>query len=208
MAIKIIYLCIRYSLMRENQLLWKSFLQGNKEALATIFLLFHDDLFRYGLKLAGNNDLVEDSLQDLFLQLWKNRQNLRQIDNLKPYLFKSFRNHIIDNIELQNPVIHIEIDFEHPFEVTYSPEDFIIQQQVSEENQFKIAEALNNLSSRQREAIYLRYFEDLDFDMIAIIMDMNVQSVRNTLHRGLQSLRNIMLMHLFLLATSCFDFLS
>lgn len=194
--------------MRENQLLWKSFLQGNKEALATIFLLFHDDLFRYGLKLAGNYDLVEDSLQDLFLQLWKNRQNLRPVDNLKPYLFKSFRNHIIDNIELQNPVVHIEIDFEHPFEVTYSPEDFIIQQQVSEENQFKIAEALNNLSSRQREAIYLRYFEDLDFDMIAIIMDMNVQSVRNTLHRGLQSLRNILLMQLFLLATSCFDFLS
>jgi len=193
--------------MRENQLLWKSFLQGNKEALATIFLLFHDDLFRYGLKLAGKYDLVEDSLQDLFLQLWKNRQNLRPVDNLKPYLFKSFRNHIIDNIELQNPVVHIEIDFEHPFEVTYSPEDFIIQQQVSEENQFKIAEALNNLSSRQREAIYLRYFEDLDFDMIAIIMDMNVQSVRNTLHRGLQSLRNILLMHFFLLATSCFDFL-
>ena len=194
--------------MKENQLLWKSFLQGNKEALATIFLLFHDDLYRYGLKLAGNDNLVEDSLQDLFLQLWKNRQNLRQIDNLKPYLFKSFRNHIIDNVELQNPVIRIEIDFEHPFEVTYSPEDFMIQQQVSEENQLKIVEALNNLSSRQREAIYLRYFEELDFDMIAIVMDMNVQSVRNTLHRGLQALRNLMLMQLFLLAIPGFDFLS
>jgi RNA polymerase sigma factor (sigma-70 family) len=194
--------------MRENQLLWMSFLQGNKEALATIFLLFHDDLFRYGLKLAGNSNLVEDSLQDLFLQLWKNRQNLRQIDNLKPYLFKSFRNHVIDNVELQNPVMHIEIDFEHPFEVTYSPEDFIIQQQVTEDNQLKIVEALNNLSSRQREAIYLRYFEDLDFEMIAIIMEMNVQSVRNTLHRGLQALRNLMLTPLFLLAASAFDFLS
>ena len=194
--------------MRENQLLWKSFLQGNKEALATIFLLFHDDLFRYGLKLAGNSNLIEDSLQDLFLQLWKNRSNLRQVDNLKPYLFKSFRNHVIDNVELQNPVVHIEIDFEHPFEVTYSFEDFIIQQQVSEENQLKIVEALNNLSSRQREAIYLRYFEDLDFEMIAIIMEMNVQSVRNTLHRGLQALRNLMLMHLFLLATSAFNHLS
>jgi RNA polymerase sigma factor (sigma-70 family) len=194
--------------MKENQLLWKSFLQGNKEALATIFLLFHDDLYRYGLKLSGNENLVEDSLQDLFLQLWKNRHNLKPIDNLKPYLFKSFRNHVIDNVELQNPVIQVEIDFEHPFEVTYSPEDFIIQQQVSEENRLKIIEALNNLSSRQREAIYLRYFEELDFDMIAIIMDMNVQSVRNTLHRGLQALRNLMLLHLFLMATSRFNFLS
>ncbi len=188
--------------MKENQLLWKSFLEGNKEAIATIFLLFHDDLYRYGLKLAGNDDLVEDSIQDLFLQLWKNRGNLRPVDNLKPYLFKSFRNHMIDNLELRNPVVTIENDFEHPFEVGYSYEDFIIGQQVSEENLMKITEALNNLSSRQREAIYLRYFEELDYDMIAIIMDMNVQSVRNTMHRGLQAMRNLMLLQLFLLAIS------
>jgi RNA polymerase sigma factor (sigma-70 family) len=186
--------------MKENQLLWKSFLQGNKEALATIFLLFHDDLYRYGFRLSGNETLAEDSLQDLFLQLWKNRQNLRPIDNLKPYLFKSFRNHIIDNIELQKPAIPIDVDFEHPFEVSYSPEDFVIQQQVSEETRLKIVEALNNLSSRQREAIYLRYFEELDFDMIAGVMEMNIQSVRNTLHRGLQALRNLMILHLFLMA--------
>jgi len=188
--------------MKENQLLWKSFLEGNKEAIATIFLLFHDDLYRYGLKLAGNDDLVEDSIQDLFLQLWKNRLNLRPVDNLKPYLFKSFRNHMIDNLELRNPVVNIENDFEHPFEVAYSHEDFIIGQQVSEENLMKITEALNSISSRQREAIYLRYFEELDFDMIAIIMDMNVQSVRNTMHRGLQSMRNLMMLQLFLLAIS------
>jgi RNA polymerase sigma factor (sigma-70 family) len=191
--------------MKENQLLWKSFLDGNKEAIGTIFLLFHDDLYRYGLKLAGNTNLVEDSIQDLFLQLWKNRRNLRPVDNLKPYLFKSFRNHMLDNLELRNPVIHIESDFEHPFEITYSHEDFIIREQVSEENLQKITEALNNLSSRQREAIYLRYFEEVDFDTIAIIMDMNVQSVRNTLHRGLQAMRNLMLLQLFMMAISGFD---
>jgi RNA polymerase sigma factor (sigma-70 family) len=194
--------------MKENQLLWKSFLEGNKEAIGTIFLLFHDDLYRYGLKLSGNASLVEDSMQDLFLQLWKNRQNLKPIDNLKPYLFKSFRNHVIDNLELCNPVIHIESDFEHPFEVTFSHEDFIIRQQVSEENLLKITDALNNLSSRQREAIYLRFFEELDFETIAVIMDMNVQSVRNTLHRALQALRNLMSLELFLLAISGIDFLS
>jgi RNA polymerase sigma factor (sigma-70 family) len=193
--------------MKENQLLWKSFLEGNKEAIGTIFLLVHDDLYRYGLKLSGNRTLVEDSIQDLFLQLWKNRQNLKPVDNLKPYLFKSFRNHMIDNLELRNPVMHIESDFEHPFEVTYSHEDFIIGQQVSEENLLKITDALNDLSSRQREAIYLRYFEELDFDTIAIVMDMNIQSVRNTLHRGLQSLRDLMLIEILLLSTPAFDYL-
>jgi RNA polymerase sigma factor (sigma-70 family) len=114
---------------------------------------------------------------------------------------------MIDNLELRNPVMHIESDFEHPFEVTYSHEDFIIGQQVSEENLLKITDALNDLSSRQREAIYLRYFEELDFDTIAIVMDMNIQSVRNTLHRGLQSLRDLMLIEIFLLSTPAFDYL-
>jgi len=193
--------------MRENQLLWKNFLQGNKDALASIFLLAHDELYRYGIKLSGNNDLVKDSIQDLFLQLWKNRENLRPVDNLKPYLFKSFRNHVLDNLEIQNPVLHIENDFEHPFEVSYSPEDFIIQQQVSDESRQKIIESLNKLSTRQREAIYLRYFEGLDFEAIANIMDMNVQSVRNTMHRGLQALRNLMLLEAFMILTARSSFL-
>lgn len=192
--------------MRENQLLWKNFLQGNKDALASIFLLVHDELYRYGIKLSGSNDLVKDSIQDLFLQLWKNRDNLRPVDNLKPYLFKSFRNHILDNMEIQNPVVRIEHDFEHPFEVCYSPEDFIIRQQVSEESRKKIVDALNTLSTRQREAIYLRYFEELDFEAIANIMDMNVQSVRNTMHRGLQALRNLMVLEAFLILTARSNF--
>jgi RNA polymerase sigma factor (sigma-70 family) len=165
-------------------------------------------LFRYGIRLSGNNDLVKDSIQDLFLQLWKNRENLREVDNLKPYLFKSFRNHVLDNLEIQNPVVHIENDFEHPFEVTYSPEDFMIRQQVSDENRLKIVDALNKLSTRQREAIYLRYFEELDFESIANIMDMNVQSVRNTMHRGLQALRNLMLLEAFLILTARSNFMS
>jgi RNA polymerase sigma factor (sigma-70 family) len=102
-------------------------------------------LYRYGIRLSGNDDLVKDSIQDLFLQLWKNRENLRPVDNLKPYLFKSFRNHVLDNLEIQNPVVPIENDFEHPFEVSYSPEDFIIREQVSEEIRQKIVEALNKL---------------------------------------------------------------
>ena len=193
--------------MKENQLLWKNFLQGNKDALASIFLLVHDELFRYGIRLSGNIDLVKDSIQDLFLQLWKNRDNLREVNNLKPYLFKSFRNHILDNLEIQTPVVRIENDFEHPFEVSYSAEDFIIREQVSDKIRQNIVEALNKLSTRQREAIYLRYFEGLDFDAIANIMDMNVQSVRNTMHRGLQTLRNLMLLEAFLILTARGSFL-
>ncbi|MBN1791641.1 MAG: RNA polymerase sigma factor [Bacteroidales bacterium] len=185
--------------MNQNQHLWLSFLQGDKNALSEIFLLYHDDLYRYGLKLAGNESMVKDAIQDLFLKLWKNRSNLKPIEILKPYLFKSLRNHLIDSLELTKPVIPMEEDFEHPFEIAYSAEDFVINTEVTEDLRRQVIDALNKLMPRQREAIYLRYFEELDFETIAGVMDINVQSVRNTLHRGISALRELMLIHPFLL---------
>ena len=185
--------------MTQNQLLWLSFLQGDKAALSDIFLRFYDDLLRYGLRLTGNDNLVKDAIQDLFLKLWKNRSNLRSLDNLKPYLFKSLRHHIIDSLGLLKPSLPIENDFEHPFEIVYSAEDFVINEQVTEETRAKVIRALNRLKPRQREAIYLRYFEELDFETIAMIMDINVQSVRNTLHRGMNVMRDLMLLQPFMI---------
>jgi RNA polymerase sigma factor (sigma-70 family) len=177
--------------MPEDQHRWLNFLHGDKLALSSIFLEFHDDLFRYGHRLSADENLVKDAIQDLFLKLWKNRLNLRPIGDIKPYLYRSLRNHIIDSLELQKPRLIIDNENDYPFYIAYSPEDFLINNQVSEEIRMKVIDALNKLTSRQREAIYLRYFEELDFETIAITMDMNVQSVRNTLQRGFQVMREL-----------------
>jgi RNA polymerase sigma factor (sigma-70 family) len=174
---------------------WKLFLGGNKDALSQIFLDFHDDLFNYGMKLAGESDLIKDCIQDLFLKLWKNRSNLDSVQVIKPYLLKSLRHHIQDSIQLRKS--RQFVDFESMFEVVYSHEDFLIGEQITQEVRKKVVGALNQLSPRQREAIYLRYFEDLDFETIGQVMEMNVQSVRNIIHRGMQVMRDLMVLHAF-----------
>jgi RNA polymerase sigma factor (sigma-70 family) len=178
---------------------WQKFQNGDKDALSGIFLSYHDDLFRYGLKLSLNQDIVEDCIQDLFLKLWKNRQRLKQVEHIKSYLLRSLRNHLHDSLELsQNNTTSIDNTDENIFQVEYSPEDFLINSQVNEETRNRVIEALNQLSPRQREAIYLRYFEEMDFETIAHVMEMNVQSVRNTIFRGMQVMRDLMLMTSFL----------
>ncbi len=178
---------------------WQKFQSGDKDALSGIFLSYHDDLFRYGLKLSGNQDVVEDCIQDLFLKLWKNRQRLKQVEHIKSYLLRSLRNHLHDSLELsQNNTTSIENTDENIFQVEYSPEDFLINSQVSEETRNRVIEALNQLTPRQREAIYLRYFEEMDFETIAHVMEMNIQSVRNTIFRGMQVMRDLMLISSFL----------
>lgn len=182
-----------------DQSRWGLFLGGDTNALSAIFLDYHDDLFNYGMKLSGNEDIVKDSIQDLFLKLWKNRKNLSAVKIIKPYLLKSLRHHILDSLELCKPLQSIENDNDSAFQVEYSHEDFLINNHINEEMRLKVISALNKLTPRQREAIYLRFFENLDFETIAQIMEMNVQSVRNILHRAMQLMRDMLLLPFFVI---------
>lgn len=176
--------------MVDEQVHWSKFLEGYEKSLAEIFLFHHDDLFRYGMKLTRREDIVKDCIQDLFLKLWKNRDNLQVVRAVKPYLFRSLRNHLIDSLELQRQHVFQSLDSElaTQFDIAYSYEDFL-SENTDEDNRERVVEALNKLTPRQREVVYLRFFEKLDFDTIARVMDMNIQSVRNTLHRSLQTMR-------------------
>lgn len=182
----------------DEQLRWQQFLHGSQHALSDIFLQYHDDLFRYGLKLTGSKEMVKDCIQDLFLKLWKNRSNLKVVQSVKPYLFKSLRNHLVDSMDLQKPNLPLNDEAMSHLDIVYSHEDFLINDQVSADTRQQVIAALNKLTSRQREAIYLRYFEDLEFETIAQVMEMNVQSVRNLLQRGMQIMRDLMLFQPFI----------
>lgn len=177
--------------MINEQYRWQQFKEGAQQALADIFLSHLDDLFRYGLKLTGNKEMVKDCIQDLFLKLWKNRESLPAVQSVKAYLFRSLRNHLINSLSIQKPTISINNETDENLLVIYSHEEFLIHDQVTEENRHHVISALNKLTSRQREAIYLRYFDDLDFDTIAQVMEMNVQSVRNTISRGMICMRDL-----------------
>jgi RNA polymerase sigma factor (sigma-70 family) len=170
---------------------WSLFLKGDKHAFSVIFLAYHDDLFRYGLKLTRDQETVNDCIQNLFLKLWNNRNNLKPVDSVKPYLFRSLRNHIIDTLELKKETIPLESAIEEFFVVEFTYEDFIITSETDKETHERVIKLLNQLTGRQRHAIYLRYFEDMDFEAISGIMNMNVQSVRNLISRGLLLMRSL-----------------
>ncbi len=83
--------------MKQIQL-WNKVVSGDRMALGIIFRTYYDDLFIYGLKFSKDKDLIRDALQELFLKIWKHKQNLNGITEIQPYIFKMFRNQVIDSI--------------------------------------------------------------------------------------------------------------
>ena len=93
-----------------------------------------------------------------------------------------------------------------PFEDSHLAEvmgDDPEQQWLEEENealqQEKLMTAMATISDRQREILHMRYFQEMDYDQIAEIMDLNYQSARNLVTRALAAMRKAMLIGFLIL---------
>ena len=178
--------------------LWESFRTGEPRALAALFETYYDALYHYGLKLTGDEELVKDCIQNLFQKLWRRREGLRAVQVVKAYLFKALRRHLGDETKLLRQHRHLLPTYTDSFEVTYSHEEFLIAQQGDAEQSARLLAALNQLSKRQREALYLKFYDGFSYERIAEVMSLNTQSVRNLVFNALQTLRKVMVLALVL----------
>ena len=172
--------------------LWEAFRSGEAQALAALFEQYYEALFAYGLKLTGDEELVKDGIQNLFQKLWRRRASVRPTPVVKAYLFKALRRHLADETKLLSRHLRHLPAYTDSFEVTYSHEEFLIAQQTDAEQGQRLLAALNQLSPRQREALYLRFFDEFSYERIAEVMALNTQSVRNLIFRALQVLRQVL----------------
>jgi RNA polymerase sigma factor (sigma-70 family) len=73
--------------------------------------------------------------------------------------------------------------------VVFSHEDFLIGEQNTLEWKNKLVQALNSLSPRQREAIYLRFFDNLTYEQIAQVMSLTVPTLYDLLSKAVKKLK-------------------
>ena len=186
--------------------LWNDFLAGSKQVFERIFLAYYDDLYRYGMRLTGDEEVVKDCIQNLFQRLWQRRKALGPVAEIKPYLFAALRHHITDELRAQKRRMALQSDYPSEVEPTieHSPEDFLISQQLTGEQQALLLGALQQLSNRHREALHLKFFDGLAYDRIAEVMELNQQSVRNLVHQAIKRLRQVLPYPLLLVLNGIF----
>ena len=168
----------------EDSVLWDAFRKGDDRALVTMFDRYAQSLYNYGCKILSDRATVKDHVQDLFLELCRKRGNLGETNAIKFYLFKALRRKLVRS-KLKFPLISlITSDLSTP-----SPEADLINKESTEHQQQILEYRLTRLTNRQREAIFLRYYEELSFDKIAEIMDLRKQSIYNLINESITILK-------------------
>lgn len=170
--------------------LWDKFrLEGDQESLSVIYFDYYDLLFNYGLKHTKDRQIVEDSIQDLFSYLLKVRKTLGVVNNLPCYLLKSFRNQLTIDIKNNKKLILNEILQENCFDFFASPEQDLIAREQSDYINKVINRCIGNLTSKQREIIFLRFEYELPYEEIASVLGMTIESCHTTIYRTIKAIR-------------------
>lgn len=167
-----------------------SFQAGNMTAFSQLYDLHIHILFNYGLKLTLDRELLKDCIHDVFVKFYMKKEELGAIENFKSYLFISLKNKLCDELRkrmFMSDTAVEEVNAVSPMDVE---NNYLEKEQRKQEFLF-VNRLLTQLSPRQREALTLYYIEEKKYEDICEIMDMNYQSVRNLMHRGLTKLRSL-----------------
>lgn len=174
----------------DDSILWDNFRNGNEAAYTELATRYYRTLLHYGLRFTPNVQIAEDALQDLMIHLWLNRQNLNDTPSIKFYLLKSFRHRIIKTLKPLSGELELTGQFED-ISSEFSSEEVFIQNENELNLKNQVKEMMTQLPSRQREVVYLRFFQGLKSEEIGMLLSIKPQSVSNILQRALATLRNI-----------------
>ncbi|SOD79378.1 RNA polymerase sigma factor [Spirosoma fluviale] len=186
-----------------DQILWQSYRKGDKHALGQLAEHYYRTLRHYGLKFMVDGAVVEDCIQELFLQLWQNRAQINDTDSVKHYLLKALRHHILQSLRSQKRQTFQELDWDTSVAEDVDTETLLIRQESMAILSQTMQSHLATLPPREREALYLRYYENLSIPEIAEVMEVNRQSVSNFLQKALSKLRTKWLVPFFCLICIC-----
>lgn len=190
----------------DDDLLWGSFLDGSRSAFQEIYSKFYQNLYSYGMRKLNHAELVRDCIQDLFITLWTNRNNLSRTTNIKFYLLASLRNQLIKVAAADGKWQKVEISSTDDFRIQFNPElEYLRKENLTQKAKILI-EALDKLTARQKEVLYLRYFEELNYEQIADLLNLTVKGVYKLNYRAIDAMKlilNINKSELLLLFIAC-----
>ena len=170
--------------------LWDDFLGGSKLAYAYVYKKYASTLYNYGYKIAQNRELTEDCLQDLFLTILETRERLGRTDSIKFYLMRALRRDIVRKLtnaqRFNTELDTLDFTIEFYYEPTW------LDSQISREQSALLLQELNNLPARQKEALFLKYFDSLSYEEIAGVMGIEQTSVYKIVYKAIASLQKRM----------------
>lgn len=171
--------------MTQDQLLYSKIKQGEEDAFNEVFNLYYSRLCFFADQMVHDFDLCRSIVQDVFVDVWVNRETLDIHFSLKAFLFRAVKNKTL------NVLKHKKVESKFIAEQKKEDEPFSFQSSIEEaELSDKINSAIQELPPKCREIFTLCRFEELKYSEIAERLNISVKTVEMQISIALKKIRN------------------
>ena len=177
----------------ELMLYWDSFLSGNEDALAKIYEKLIQDLYSFGTTLTPDDELVKDCIQDVFVWVLQKKSQLASVRNIRVYLLNALKNALLNTFKRQQVYRKFMDSYGDEEPADESEEERIIAEEDDRALQNLTEKYKSALTKRQQEIIHYRFVDELAIEEIAKLLNVNYQTIANTIQRSLNKIRKIYL---------------
>jgi RNA polymerase sigma-70 factor (ECF subfamily) len=169
-----------------EQNLIKALKQGSHKAFDRIYQMYSKRLYAYSLQFTKSPEESEDIVQDVFIKLWTNKENIKQDETLRSLLFIMVKHHLINayRSRLNHPVYEEYIKYTETLSVNDTHHHVEYTEFVQQ-----VRTAIGTLPSTQQKVIVLSRMQHLPNKEIAEKLSLSEQTVKNQLSLGLKSLK-------------------
>lgn len=157
-----------------------------RDAFAQIYQTYACQIFRYVRSNVPSDEEAEDITAQVFFKAYRSSTTFEGTGSYQGWLFTIARNCLADRHRDRSRSVTVESIPDEP-DPGPTPASLVIDR----ESRLRLLEHLSRLTSEQREAIALRYLEDLSIDEVAKVTGRTKGAVRTLLLRARNRLRKI-----------------
>jgi len=165
---------------------------GDETAFRQLFNQYWDNIYGVAFTFTKSPVLAEEMVQDVFVKIWINRQQLPQVKKFSDYLFIIARNHIFSVLRKK---IYEEPFSDHLKNYFREASNLPDQQLLYRDAENLLQEALAQLPPQQHLIYCLSRKDGLNQDEIASKLNISKNTVKSHMSKALQFLRNYLQMH-------------
>lgn len=177
----------------EDEVLIRLIQNGNKNSFTYLFRTYYFDLCNFVLRYTRSPADSEDLIQDVFLNIWRNRDSLSCEGSFKAYLYKAVRNKALNYLKhkkIEKEWKEEKEEIENPF--VKSPAVYIHERESFIEIEDAITKAVEQLPARRKMIFLLSREEGLTYQEIADVLDISVNTVETQISRSITLIRHIL----------------
>jgi len=179
----------KFNSLPTDKVLVEQIKNHDEEAFEKLFRRYYSGLHRFLWGYVANNQIAEDLVQEVFVRVWENREELNPAEKIKTYIYKVGRNLAIDHSR------HKKVVREWEEEKKALRNVFVLEKKIDDRLHKKlmlkkVKQAIEGLPEKRRVIFILSRYEGMTYKEIAEKLDISVHTVDTQIYRALKTLRD------------------